>query len=311
MSKRDLTLALLVIIIWGANFTVIKLGLDGVPPMLLITLRYLLATIPAIFFVKPPAVGWRYVVLYGATVGIGQFACLFYAMSIGMPASVASVLLQSQAFFTLLLAALLLKESIKPVQLAGLAVAGCGLFFIGGNWGSSPGAAAPIPLFPFLLTLLAAVFWGLSNIAVRYADKSSTSQGNNLNMLSLVVWSSLVPPLPLFGLALLLDKPAVLLHTVTNLNLVSIFAVFYLAFGATLFGYYTWSKLLAKYPTSKVAPLSLLVPVIGLLTARLVLGEQLSKIQWLGCIIILAGLLIANFGDALIHRIFPAKECQS
>ncbi len=309
MSKRDLTLALLVIIIWGANFTVIKLGLGGVPPMLLITLRYLLATIPAIFFVKPPAVGWRYVVLYGATVGIGQFACLFYAMSIGMPASVASVLLQSQAFFTLLLSAVLLKESIKPVQIAGLAVAGCGLFFIGGNWGSSPGAAASIPLFPFLLTLLAAAFWGLSNIAVRYADKASSAQGNKLDMLSLVVWSSLVPPLPLFGLALLLDKPATLLHTVKNLNLVSIFAVFYLAFGATLFGYYTWSKLLAKYPTSKVAPLSLLVPVIGLLTARLVLGEQLSRIQWLGCLIIFAGLLIANFGDVLVKRIFPAKEC--
>ncbi len=307
MSKRDLTLALLVVIIWGANFTVIKLGLGGVPPMLLITLRYLLATVPAIFFVKPPTVGWRYVVLYGIAVGVGQFACLFYAMSIGMPASVASVLLQSQAFFTLLLSGFLLKESIKPVQIAGLAVAGCGLFFIGGNFGSAAGTAS-IPLFPFLLTLLAAAFWGLSNIAVRYADKASSNQGNKLDMLSLVVWSSLVPPLPLLGLALLLDKPATLLHAITNLNMTSVFAVLYLAFGSTLFCYYTWSTLLAKYPTGKVAPLSMLVPIAGLLTARLVLGEQLSPMQWLGCLIIFVGLMIANFGDSLIQRILKVKE---
>ncbi len=300
IERRDLMLALLVVTVWGANFTVIKLGLGGIPPMLLVALRYTLAALPAIFFIKRPAVGWRYIVGYGMTVGVGQFACLFYAMTIGMPASVASVVLQSQVFFTLLFAAMLLKESIKRSQVIGLGIAGLGLFFIGGNVGSN-GAVSSIPLGPFLLTLLAAAFWGLSNIVVRYADKQCAAQGGKLDMLSLVVWSSLVPPLPLLAFAVMLDAPKTLWQAVVNLNAVSVFAVLYLAFGATLFGFYTWSTLLAKYSAGKVAPLSLLVPITGLLTAQLVLKEQLSEMQWLGCVVILIGLVTTNCGDSLIR----------
>lgn len=302
MQRRDLTLALLVVTVWGANFTVIKLGLGGIPPMLLAALRYTFAAIPAILFIKRPAVPWRYIIAYGMTVGTGQFACLFYAMHIGMPASVASVVLQSQAFFTLLFAAILLKESIKGNQLAGLVIAGLGLYLIGGNIGSQ-GTASPIPLGPFLLTLLGAAFWACSNIVVRSAHKQCSSQGGKLDMLGLVVWSSLIPPLPLLAFAMLLDTPKILLAAMTNLNAVSIFSVLYLAFLATLFGFYTWNRLLAKYSAGKVAPLSLLVPVAGLITAQIVLGERLAKTQWLGCMIILIGLVTANFGGPLIRRV--------
>lgn len=305
MNRRDLTLALLVVTVWGANFTVIKLGLSGIPPMLLVALRYTFAAIPAIAFVKRPAVGWRYIVAYGMTVGVGQFACLFYAMNIGMPAGVASVVLQSQAFFTLLFAAILLKETLKGMQVIGLLTAGLGLYFIGGNVGSN--RLSSIPLGPFLLTLLGAAFWGISNIIVRYASKQSESCGEKLDMLSLVVWSSLVPPLPLMAFAMMLDTPKTLLNAVINLNVLSVFAVLYLAFCATLFGFYTWSMLLAKYPAGKVAPLSLLVPITGLITSQIVLGEQLSKMQWLGGIVILLGLIISNFGGSLIQRIFKTK----
>ncbi len=306
MNRRDLIFALLVVTVWGANFTVIKLGLDSIPPMLLVALRYTFAALPAIFFIKRPAIGWRYIVMYGMTVGVGQFSCLFYAMNIGMPASVASVVLQSQPFFTLLFAAMLLKESVKGSQLVGLVVAGLGLYFIGGNVGSNE-VAASIPLIPFLLTLLAAAFWGISNIVVRYAAKQSASQGEKLDMLSLVVWSSLIPPIPMFAFALMLDTPKTLVDAVINMNAMGVFAVLYLTFGATLFGFYTWSKLIAKYPASKVAPLSLLVPVTGLITARIVLGEQLSEMQWLGCLVILVGLVISNFGGSLMQRVFKTK----
>ncbi|TYO92322.1 EamA family transporter [Desulfallas thermosapovorans] len=307
MNRRDLTLALLVVTIWGANFTVIKLGLDSIPPMLLVALRYTFAALPAILFVKRPAIGWRYIVVYGMTVGVGQFACLFYAMNIGMPASIASVILQSQAYFTFLFAAIFLKESIKPSQMVGLVLAGFGLWFIGGNVGSER-AAPSIPFGPFLLTLLGAAFWGLSNIVVRYVDKQSVSHGQKLDMLSLVVWSSLIPPLPLFAFAILLDTPKTLLYAIVNLNAISVFAVLYLAFCATLFGFYTWSTLLAKYPAGKVAQMSLLVPIAGLVTAQIVLGEQLSKMQWLGCMIIFIGLVTSNFGGILIHRVFNSFE---
>lgn len=306
MNRRDLTLALLVVTVWGANFTVIKLGLDGIPPMLLIALRYTFAALPAIAFVKRPALGWRYSVAYGLTVGVGQFSCLFYAMNIGMPAGVASVVLQSQAFFTLLFAAILLKEALKVRQVIGLIVAGFGLYCIGGNVGSN--GLSSIPLGAFLLTLLAAVFWGFSNILVRYAAKQTAFRGEKLDMLSLVVWSSLVPPIPLLAIAMILDTPKTLLHAVSNLTALSVFAVFYLAFCATLFGFGFWSILLAKYPAGRIAPFSLLVPVTGLITAQIVLGEQLSKIQWFGSMVIFLGLVISNFGCSIMQRIIKTKD---
>ncbi len=293
MRKKDLFLALLVVIIWGANFTVIKLGLSGMPPMLLVALRYTFAAFPAVIFVKRPAVKWKYIFAYGLTVGVGQFSCLFYAMNIGMPAGISSVVLQAQAFFTLIFAAVLLKESLKGRQVAGLLLAACGLFFIGGNIGTS--GLSSIPIGALLLTVLAAAFWGISNIVVRYASKQAALEGKTLDMLSFVVWSSVIPPLPLFGMALLLDPPEVLWQALTDLQAVSVFSVLYLAFCATLFGYGIWSMLLGKYPAGKVAPLSLLVPVTGLITAEIVLSEQLSPMQWVGGFVIILGLLLSNF----------------
>lgn len=306
MNRRDLTLALLVVTVWGANFTVIKLGLSGVPSMLLVALRYIFSALPAVFFVKRPVIEWRYVIAYGLAVGVGQFACLFYAMEIGMPAGVASVVLQSQAFFTLIFTAALLKETLLVRQMFGLGVAAIGLYFIGGNIGTS--GLSSIPTGAFLLTLLAAAFWGISNIVVRYAANRTTAQGEKLDMLSLVVWSSLVPPLPLLAIALMLDTPQTLLHAITNLNALSVFAVFYLAFCATIFGFGTWSTLLASYPAGKVAPLSLLVPVTGLITAQIVLGEQFAKIQWVGSLVVLLGLTISTFGRAPIRRFLKDKN---
>ncbi len=305
MNKRDLLLVLLVATAWGANFTVIKLGLDGVPPMLLVALRYILTAFPAVLFIKRPVVEWRYCIAYGLTVGVGQFACLFYAMHIGMPAGVASVVLQSQVFFTIIFAAFMLNESIKGRQIAGLIVAGVGLYLIGKA--GSTGNLSAIPLQAFVLTLAGAAFWGMSNIVVKYASDRVARRGQSLDMLSLIVWSSLVPPIPLLGLALMLDTPDVLWQAMSNLNMVSVFAVLYLAFIATLFGFGTWGNLLAKYSAGKVAPFSLLVPITGLIIARIVLGEQLALLQWLGCLAILLGIIIFNFGCSFIGRVIKTK----
>ena len=306
MKRRDLILALLVVIVWGANFTVIKLGLAGPPPMLLVALRYTFAALPAIFFVKRPDVGWKYILAYGFAVGVGQFSCLFYAMHIGMPAGTSSVILQSQVFFTLIFAALLLKESLKPTHLLGLLISAVGLFFISGNFGT--GAASSIPLGALFLTLLAAAFWGISNIIVRFASKQAAAEGKTIDMFGLVVWSSIVPPIPLLLMALFLDTPETLLNAVLSLTGQSIFAILYLSFLATLFGFGSWSFLLSQYPAGKVAPLSLLVPVTGLVTAQIILGEQLLQIQWFGCGIIILGLIISNFGSSLMQFIFKTKN---
>lgn len=292
MNRRDLAIALLVVTIWGANFTVIRLGLDGVPPMLLASLRFFLAAFPAILFVRRPTVGFRYWLAYGLSVGVGQFGCLFYAMHIGMPAGVASVVLQSQAFFTLIFAVLLLHESVSIRQIAGLCLAAAGLFLVGAVSGKT-GGITPAAL---LLTISAAAFWGISNIVVRKAGSSAASQGEKLDMLSLVVWSALVPPLPLFLFSLLLDSPATVARALTHLDAVSLFAIVYLAFAATIFGYGAWSYLLSRHSANQVAPLSLLVPVAGLLSARIVLDERLTLMQWGGCLLVVTGLLQAFFG---------------
>lgn len=294
MNPRDTALALVVVSVWGANFTVIKLGLDGVPPMLLVALRYTLAALPAVFFLRLPIVRARYFLWYGITVGIGQFGCLFYAMHIGMPAGLASVLLQSQAFFTLIFAAVALRERVSGAQLAGLGLAICGLFLIGYQSVGTGGVS--IPLSALLLTLAGAASWGISNIIVRAASAEAAQRGERLDMFSFVVWSSLVPPIPLFLFALALNPQESIADVVTNLDGISLFAVLYLAFGATLFGFGAWSILLSKYPANHVAPLSLLVPVTGLLTASVVLGEELSVSQWLASSLILCGLAVSTFG---------------
>lgn len=301
MKRRDYILALLVVILWGANFTVIKLGLAGMPPMLLAALRYIFASLPAIFIVKRPTIELKYIVSYGLTVGVGQFSCLFYAMSIGMPAGISSVVLQAQVFFTLFFAAVFLKEALKRSQKLGILIAGTGLCFIGGNVGVT--GLSAIPIGAFLLTLLAAAFWGISNIIARYASKQAELQEKTLDMLSLVVWSSLIPPIPFLMLSLLLDSPETVMHAIIDINVLSVFSVLYLSFCATLFGYGTWNKLLARYPAGKVAPLSLLVPITGLITAQIVLREQLSVLQWVGGIVIILGLTIAQIGAAPIKKL--------
>ncbi len=312
MKKKDIMLALLVVIVWGANFTVIKLGLDGVPSMLLVSLRYLIVALPAVFFIKRPNLEWKYIILYGLTVGVGQFSCLFYAMEMGMPASLASIIVQLQAFISPFFAWIFLKEKLKTKQIIGFLVAAVGLFVIGMASGTS--GVTKIPIKVFILTIFAPIFWALSNIIVSFVSQKAIANGEKLDMLGLIVWSSLIPPLPVLVFALMLDTPQTLIGAITNLNAISVFAILYLSFGATLFGYGMWSQLIAKHSIGEIAPLSLLVPITGLLTARIVLSEQLSKMQWLGVIIILIGLIITNLDPKVIisfinkHRIKDVKN---
>lgn len=289
MKKKDLLLALLVVIVWGANFTVIKLGLSGVPPMLLAALRYL-CVIPAIFFVKRPNISLRDILLYGFSVGVGQFSCLFYAMKIGMPAGLSSILLQSAAFMTPIVAFIILKEKIKVKQLVGLGISLTGLCFIGK---SALDGIGGVSFFALFLTLLAAGFWAISNIVIKSASNKAEEKGQKLDMMGVVVWSSLIPPIPLLIMAILMDSPKVILDSIFALKPISLFSILYLALGATIFGYGMWSILLGKYEASKISPLSLMVPVTGLISARIVLGESLSTLQWIGGLIILLGLSVS------------------
>ena len=293
MERKDLALAFLIATIWGGNHIVIKLGLNDVPPMLLAALRYIVTALPAIIFIRPPRLEWRYTVAYGLTIGFGQFACLFYAMTIGMPAGLSSIILQTQAFFTIFFAAIFLGEKLRARQMIGLLLALLGLFLIGGI--KDAGGIPPVPFDALFLTLAAAAFWGLSNIIVRSAAKRVAARGERLDTLSLVTWSSLVPPLPLLALALFMNTPQELLTATKEMNRISIFAIFYLAYLGTIFGSSRWSGLLAKYPAGKVASFSLLVPLTSLVLAKFILNENLNLLQYFGSLVVLMGLCIVNY----------------
>lgn len=300
MKKKDIILAAMVVIMWGINFTVIRLGLNGVPSMLLVALRYLFTAFPAVFFVKKPKTELKYIVLFGLFVGVGQFACLFYAMEIGMPASIASIVLQMQAFISAIMAVIFLNERLKPKQIIGSVIAALGLLIIGAA--NTRGGINTIPLFAIILNLLAPVFWSASNIVARIASDKAAAKGEKLDMFSLVVWSGLVPIIPLTAFAFVLDTPQEIFNVLTNFSGISVFSVLYLSVGATLFGYGVWGKLIGDYPMGKVAPIPLLVPVVALISARLVLSEQLSGMQWMGVIVILIGLVTSNLDFKMFKK---------
>ena len=289
MLAKDFLLALVVIIVWGMNFVVIKIGLDDMPPMLLGALRFLLAAFPAVLFIKRPQIPLRWLLAYGLTISLGQFAFLFSAMAVGMPAGLASLVLQSQAFFTLLFAVVLLGERFRLANLFGLLVAAGGLLLIGSQGNGL------MTLAGFALTLCAAAMWAMGNIVTRKLGR--------VNLIGLVVWGSLVPPLPFFALSWLLEGSVVIEAALRAINLDTLLVLAYLAFGATILGYGLWSLLLSRYPASQVAPFSLLVPVVGISSSAWLLDERLSTLQLIGALLVMLGLLLNVFGGWLQSKL--------
>ncbi len=293
MPLKDLLLALVVIVAWGLNFVVIKVGLDGLPPMLLGALRFILVAIPAVFFIRRPQLPWRWLIAYGSTISLGQFAFLFEAMHNGMPPGLASLVLQSQAFFTMIFAAVFLGERLRAASVLGLLVAAGGLALIGSENDSH------VPLLALLLTLCGGACWAMGNIITRRFGK--------IDLVALVIWGALIPPLPFLALSWYLEGPALIESSLRNIGLNSILSLIYLAAIATMLGYGLWSRLLSRYPAGKVAPFSLLVPVVGLTSSAWLLDERLSAIQCWGGLLVMVGLLINVFGPRLRDALRPAQ----
>ncbi|MBC9249532.1 hypothetical protein A9179_04485 [Pseudomonas alcaligenes] len=278
MSLPHIFLALLVTLIWGINFVVIKVGLEDFPPLLFCALRFALAALPLLFLRGPlPAPGWR-IVQIGVLLGVIKFGLLFVGMHLGMPAGLSSLVLQSQVFFTVLIAALVLGERPGARALAGLALAASGLLLIG--------VQRPLgdSLLGFALVVLAALAWACSNIATKRSGAS--------DMLRLICWVSLVPVLPLLGLSWLFEGPQAIGAALVHLSWRGVGALLYIAFLATTLGFAIWSFLLRRYPASQVTPFALAVPVSGLLAGWLLLGEALAPLGWLACVLVFGGLAI-------------------
>lgn len=288
LSRGDLLRALGVVVIWGLNFVVMKVGLQDVGPMLLGAMRFALAALPFLLFVKFPNLPWRYVVGYGLAQGLGQFGFLFLGLKLGMTAGMASVVMQTQAFFTLLLAVPVLGERARGAQWLGLGVALAGLLLIATAHGDGPGQ---MTLAGFVLTLSAAFMWAVSNLVARLANRVA-----DYDPLPFIVWSSLFPIAPFLLLAVWMDGPQLVWQQVAGLTWRSMLVVLFLAWFATLLAYSLWTRLLKRHPAGRVTPFSLLVPVVGLWAAWVFFGELPLPQQWLGTGLVLMGLVVNQLG---------------
>lgn len=282
LNARALGLALLITLIWGVNFIVIKWSVAGASPLLVAALRFAVAAVPAVFFVARPRMPAHLLWSYGLTVGVIQFGLLYLAIQLGMSAGLGSLLMQMQAFFTALLAVRFLGERIQPWQAAGIALAFAGMGVIGGLSGGD------LPLVSLGLTLAAALGWAVSNLLVRASGGA--------NMFSLVVWSALIPPLPLTLLAGLTGGWEAVGRTLTQSGPGFWSAIVFMGLGNTVLGFGIWAALIQRHGAGRVAPLSLLVPVFGIIASAVAYHEAFPPGKALGAVLVFVGLVLHVFG---------------
>ena len=289
MAVRHIILAVLVVAIWGFNFVLIKLSVEALPPYLAAALRFLFAAFPAILFIKPPKnefgkIPWVIIIGFGLSFGFALYALLNFALFAGMPAGLGSLVLQVQAFFTMIIAFFILRERPRFIQIIGAIIAFSGIGLIGYyRWDGAT-------LFPFILTILAAIAWAIANVLTKMAGK--------VNPVSLAVWGVGIAAIPLFILSFIVEGTDELVKFITEPDWWIIAILLFTAYPATLFGLAIWNWLLGKYPTSIVAPFTLLVPISGLISGWLILGEMIAPLEIIGGTLVILGLGVtaARFG---------------
>jgi len=282
MPVRHRLIAIAVAVIWGVNFLAIHASLGSFPPFLLVAVRFTLLAVPTLLFVPRPQVPLRWLIGYGLGFGVAQFTFLYAGMAAGMPTGLASLVLQASGPFTLVLGAVLLSEKVSRLQWVGIAVAVVGMALVG--WSRAQAAS----LLPFLLVLLGALGWAFGNLSSRLAMPP--------NPLHLTMWMSVVVPLPMLALSLIFEGPAQIGQAlVGSLSLAAVPAwigLLYTCLIATVVGSGLWTWLMARHPAGVVAPFSMLVPVAGILTAALVLGEWPNWLELAGGVVVVGGVLI-------------------
>ena len=276
LTLRHFLLALAVVAVWGSNFTVAKLALRDLPPVFFAFVRFALVFFPAALFIPRPTVSWRLLAAYGILIGAIQFGFLFVALKHDISPGLASLVVQSQAFFTIGLSMTLSGERVKPFQWFALALATSGLLIIVVHGGTDA------TLTGVVLVLIAAAGWAGGNQITRMSGQ--------IHMLAYVVWSSIFALPPLLLLALVFDGWPAIHAGLLKASAVTWAAVAYQSAANSMFGYAVWGWLLSRYPTATVAPLSLLVPVFGFATSALVLGEALPLWKLGAGLLVLGGL---------------------
>ncbi|RLQ88066.1 EamA family transporter [Notoacmeibacter ruber] len=288
MPIRHIALAISVAAIYGLAFVAIRIGVEEIPPLLLTGYRYIFAAIPLVLFVPLPKIPWRWLIAFGLMQGAVMFGLLFMSIAAGLPAGLASVVVQMQVFFTIAFSAMLMSEKISPMQALGALTAFAGIFAIG------VGRASVAPLLPFALCLASAAAWGVANMIAKAMP--------NTEPLPFVAWSSLVVPIPLFAVSAMVEG--------TTFGLPAhmpswpvIGSIAFLAWPTTVYAFTAWVFLLRAHSAARVTPFALLIPVFGLSGGAIAFGERLQMLSIIGICLIFAGLAVNVFGEATHRRL--------
>jgi len=290
MKRNDLLLAVLVTFIWGINFSVIKLGLTSLDPFILSGLRFLFCAIPLIFFIKRPNVHFKYIITYGLLFGIGVWGIVSLGIYFGISAGMASLVLQMSVFFTVILASIILNEAIDISKKLAFVIALFGLTLIISVTDGS------VTILGLILVLIAALSMSFTNIIIKTAGTK--------DVFSFIVWASVFAPIPLFLLGYLTQGNIVYTDFFLNIDSVAVFSILFQVYPTTLFGYWVWNNLLHKYPASNVAPITLLVPIFGLIGSSLIFGEEIGFIKIIASTIIILALFVNLYGNRLFIKNF-------
>jgi O-acetylserine/cysteine efflux transporter len=293
MTTTDILLALAVVTVWGGNFVVIKIGLQDLPPILFTALRFLCASIPLVFFVRRPTTPWRLILAYGMFQFALQFTLLFTGIKLGLPAGLASLVIQLQAFFTIGLAVLMLGERPKLAQLAGAFVALCGMGLVAAN------LEGQATLVGFICVVTGGMSWAAANIV--------TKKMGSVNAFALVVWGSLLASPVLFLASWLVEGGSAWQLAAQRFSWQTLSAVLFNAWPNTILGFGIWSMLMRRYAAATIAPFSLLVPVAGMSAAAIFLGEELAWWKIVAGMLVIGGLALNQFGGRLWAYARPAR----
>lgn len=291
MKIQHIAIAVFVAAIWGFNFVIVKVGLAEMPPFVYGAGRFMIALIPIVFFIKHPPSSWKLISGIGFTLGFIKFALMFSGIQMGLSAGLASLVLQSQVFFTVALSVIIFKSDVTFNQIVGMALAFLGIIIIGIEM------HAQSTLLGLMLLIGSAFSWAVSNILYRKAG--------NVDMFSLTIWSSLIPPIPMLLCSYYMEGPDAAQTAYTNMTWVGLACLVYTTCGSTWIGATLWGVLLRNYDAPKVAPYSLLIPVFGISSACLFLGEELSTTSIAACGIVFLGLLVNQWSRDLRYTFRP------
>ncbi|NEU97822.1 EamA family transporter [Bradyrhizobium uaiense] len=277
MKPADVGIAVMVAVIWGLAFVASRIALNEFSPELMTTLRFAIAALPCLFLRKPD-VSWPLLIGISSTLFLGQFLAQAFAIAHGVPVGLSSVIVQSQALFTIAFAAVIFGEMPTRSQAIGIAIAALGLLMICGTVGYDFSVAA------FAIIMICPISFAIGNVLLRRAQDAP--------MFDLFAWLCLAAAVPLAVLTLISNGPRPTWQALSHMSLTGLICVLCLGGISTSIAYWLWGRLLRDYPAAQVVPFALLVPFVGSAASSIVFGETFGPLRLTGMVTVIAGIAV-------------------